>query len=504
MRPSRKTRAGAAPRSRRTNGKRSGGSSRTPLIIGAGVAVVAIAGLLAWMLWPKNGWFDGANMEKFVATQLPLESSLPNKGVDAYIDFSNGMQHAYKDAVIKDNLMGIVNKLTKTSEFYSLANEEITPLGRQDSKEIFNRIVSEKSYDNTSAPIEKTLERILSEQRPAFLMTDFEEFTGGRIQLENYAKKYFTDWLKAGNNITFYVMDFVENGKSKHLYFTVFDDYGQSLVKEIDDALEGKQVNYTRFQLANNLFPAERFYEKQISDGENVKYKGGYFKGGNYHDPNEVDAVSMIDESGTKQSYRVLEGWIAEFYPSQAESWSQILENARMLAEDKLDPQAVREEKVIPFRHLLSERFFNLTLNSGYDIEELDLKVYDVTGQYRKQFDENYQGNDKAVPVYDMLKLGKNSVDDPGQFEVWIDFDPKFSGEFSSPEGQTALYRADVVVKKATPRYDLVNELFAWPGNNSLAESVRNTLQAVNPDDHSSANPDGKIIYSAYFRVNGK
>lgn len=54
MRPSRKTRAGAAPRSRRTNGKRSGGSSRTPLIIGAGVAVVAIAGLLAWMLWPKR------------------------------------------------------------------------------------------------------------------------------------------------------------------------------------------------------------------------------------------------------------------------------------------------------------------------------------------------------------------------------------------------------------------------------------------------------------------
>ena len=165
------------------------------------------------------------------------------------------MQHAYKDTGIKDNLMGIVNKLTKTSEFYSLANEEITPLGRQDSKEIFNRIVSEKSYDNTSAPIEKTLARILKEQRPAFLMTDFEEFTGGRIQLENYAKKYFTDWVKTGKNITFYVMDFVENGKPKHLYFTVFDDYGQRLVKQIDDALEGKHANYTRFQLANNLFP---------------------------------------------------------------------------------------------------------------------------------------------------------------------------------------------------------------------------------------------------------
>lgn len=503
MRPSRKTRA-AAPRSRRTNGKRKGGSSKAPLIIGCAAAFLAIAGLLAWLLWPKTDWFDGSKMEEFVAVQIPSEDKLPDSGVDAYIDFSNGMQHAYKDTGIKDNLMGIVNKLTKTSEFYSLANEEITPLGRQDSKEIFNRIVSEKSYDNTSAPIEKTLARILKEQRPAFLMTDFEEFTGGRIQLENYAKKYFTDWVKTGKNITFYVMDFVENGKPKHLYFTVFDDYGQRLVKQIDDALEGKHANYTRFQLANNLFPVSRSYETQISDGDAVTYKGGYFKGGNYHDANEVDAVSMIDESGTKQAYRVLEGWIAEFYPSQAESWKQILDNSAMLAEEKLDPQAVKDMKVMPFRHLLSERYFDLTCNSGYVIDEIGLKVYDVTGQYRSQFDENYTGNSSAVPVYDFLRLGKTEVDNPGEFEVLVDFDPKFNGTFSSEEGQTALYRVDIVVKKATPRYELVNQLFAWPGNNSLAESVRNTLQAVNPDDHNSTEPDGKIIYTAYFRVNGK
>ena len=108
------------------------------------------------------------------------------------------------------------------------------------------------------------------------------------------------------------------------------------------------------------------------------------------------------------------------------------------------------------------------------------------------------------MSVYDFLRLGKTEVDNPGEFEVLVDFDPKFNGTFSSEEGQTALYRVDIVVKKATPRYELVNQLFAWPGNNSLAESVRNTLQAVNPDDHNSTEPDGKIIYTAYFRVNGK
>ena len=46
MRPSRKTRA-AAPRSRRTNGKRKGGSSKAPLIIGCAAAFLAIAGVLA-------------------------------------------------------------------------------------------------------------------------------------------------------------------------------------------------------------------------------------------------------------------------------------------------------------------------------------------------------------------------------------------------------------------------------------------------------------------------
>ena len=104
------------------------------------------------------------------------------------------------------------------------------------------------------------------------------------------------------------------------------------------------------------------------------------------------------------------------------------------------------------------------------------------------------------MPVYDFLRLGKTEVDNPGEFEVLVDFDPKFNGTFSSEEGQTALYRVDIVVKKATPRYELVNQLFAWPGNNSLAESVRNTLQAVNPDDHNSTEPDGKIIYTAYFQ----
>ena len=54
------------------------------------------------------------------------------------------------------------------------------------------------NYKKQRAPIEKTLERIILNNQPALLMTDFEEYNGGLIQKAAYAKKYFIDWLAKG------------------------------------------------------------------------------------------------------------------------------------------------------------------------------------------------------------------------------------------------------------------------------------------------------------------
>lgn len=471
-------------RGKSSRGRHKGDGKTSPFIF-IGITVIIVGGIIAWLLWPTSkDKVDLSKMEDFVAeTQIELKQVMPDE-TEVYIDFSDGMQWAYKDQSIKDNLTGIVNKLTKTSEFYSLANEKITPMGRQDSKAIYNQIVSDNSYKNTSAPLEQTLARIVEEGHPAFLMTDFEEYSNKQIQQENWAKDYFIKWLKMGNDITFYVMDYTENGKPKHLYFTVFDGKQHSLLKDIDDALVGKVQNYTRFTLSNDNFPMARNYHKDIV-------------GGNYHEikadgtPGN-DNVTMVDERGTKDSYRVIDGYYAEVYPMEAGTWSNVIANAKALSQ-----QGTPEN--LEFKHLISQRYVDLTQNSGYDVEALGLIVTDVTGQFVA-----WQDSTTAQPkvVRDMFQLSMPEDIIPEAYELIIDLDPKFDGTFpNQEESEKALYRLDVVVAKATPKYALVEQLFSWPGNNSLAESVRNALQTCNPDDNLSHMPQGERLFTFYLKM---
>lgn len=479
MRSNTNRRSSSTGRGGRGGGSRSG---KGWLYAAMGVVIVLIVALI---VWPKSSNdIDLSRMEEFVQVQIEVKTNMPDDW-DAYIDFSNGMQWAYKDAVIKDNLVGIVQKLTKYSEFYSLANNVISPMGKQDSKTIYNRIIDDASYRNTSAPMDSMLGRIVERGCPAFVMSDFEEYSGGKIQLVCWAKKYFIDWLNMGNDITFYVMDYMENGKPKHLYFAVFDGKPHALLKDIDDALVGKVCNYTRFTLSNDNFPMARGYYKDII-------------GGNYHEINAngtpgKDNVTLVDERGTSASYRVLEGYYAEVYPLQAGTWANVIANAKALSAPGV-PDNLR------FSHLISQRYMDLTQNTGYDIEELGLIVTDVTGQFVAMVANTVPPS--PVVVKDMFKLANPVVENPSEHEIQIDLDPKFDGIFPHQgQGERALYRLDIVVAKATPRYDLVENLFSWPGNNSLAESVRNALQACNPDDNLSHAPQGKRLFTFYLQM---
>ena len=108
--------------------------------------------------------------------------------------------------------------------------------------ELYNYIMDAKSYQMI-APIEESLKQKTAGNKAALLVTDFEEYNEGQIQQQNFAKKYFIDWLNKGNNIVFYVFDYTENGKPKHLYFTIFDTADHTLLSETDDALKGNVAN---------------------------------------------------------------------------------------------------------------------------------------------------------------------------------------------------------------------------------------------------------------------
>ena len=143
----------------------------------------------------------------------------------AYFDFS-GVYIAYEDPTTAQTFNGITQKVTgslNNYDLYSLANEKIEKLNGEDlhsAANIFAQLHNPSAQGQLYAPIEKTLEKIVKENRSALLVTDFEEYTPGhQIYQQAYSTPYFEEWLKRGKDITFFVTDYKEGSLDKHLYY---------------------------------------------------------------------------------------------------------------------------------------------------------------------------------------------------------------------------------------------------------------------------------------------
>lgn len=413
-----------------------------------------------------------------------------SKGYNAYFDLSDGMLAAYGDLSTKEKLKSVINKITgnkNCQNVYALKDGAITKL-ETNQTELYNYILNPASYAKV-APIEETLKDIVDKGVSAFFITDFEEYSNGVIQQQNYAKQYFVKWLKSNKDITFFVTDYVENGKPKHLYFTVFDSGSHALLKEIEDAFDGQEADYKRFNLTSNNVRIEYTYPSTT-------------KGGCYHDASTgEDIVSCTDESGKGDCFTKFESYQAEYYPFNA-SWNDIVKNAKDLAQPGNTPQ---------YTDLITGPKADLTSLSGYNVTELDVKVTNMQAdftkyagyyEYTKDKTVNVDENGKLLPEYDYTKGGGGTTEVEDMLEYTgsikdgvstlnINFDDDFTGT-NPAVSPSDLLRVDVVIEECSPKYDIVSQLFSWPGNNSLEQAVRNTLQEVNPK--------GKTIYTFFMR----
>lgn len=411
-------------------------------------------------------------------------------GYCAYFDLSDGMLSAYSDPVTKDYLKSIVNKITGNNtckQVYALKNGKVEKLEKSQT-ELYNYILNPKSYAQM-APIEETLKQIVSDDKSAFLITDFEEYTNRSIQQQNYAKKYFEEWLNKGFDISFFVMDYKEGKKNKHLYFTVFDSPSRTLFKDIAAALDGQQVNYKLFNLTTDL----------------VTYTYNYAaatRGGCYHDAATFeDIVSCTNETGEEDCYTIYKEFKSEFYPFEA-TWTDIVSNAKSMSEEGNTPV---------FTHLITGPVADFSLMNGYEIEKLALHISNIQNDFNKftgyydfhKSGANVDEEGKVLPEFDYSKGGGtisevadlfiyNGRLEDGKASINIDFLPGFSGEIANMSSSDLL-RVDVIIAECRPKYGVIDELFAWDGNDSLAQAVRNTLQDINPQ--------GKIIYTFFIRA---
>lgn len=486
-----------------------------------GFGVIACASLLMLNSCGGSSDFSRAYLDKYVEleTKTTLEAHAMKPGLSVYVDFSDGMNAAYSSQLSQDALRKVINVFTgvdQKASFFSLADSKITPLELSQTQ-IYNEIMSAKNYTKPMAPIEETLKTIVEKSQPALLITDFEEYNGGVIQQQNYAKDYFINWLKKGYYITFYKIDYKEGSKPKHLYFTVFDSPSNSLASTVENALMPFIGNgMERFVLAG------RDYSYDIA----TDYPSST-KGGSYHNSNGEDIVSAVYEDGKSEAYyaysgnfrdpeaaknrsnfatlNTLYGPFIQYYPL-GDNFENIISNISATQEEGVEPAD-------KFTHLLSKVYVNFSVQDGFIIKSVKAQVLDFSSAMshfiakleEQSEDEATIGIPADMPaskeVLDMFEANITPAKVPqlkgnGWYEILFDFDPRFKGAIpASMQDERDLLKADIVIADAVPNTEGLSEFFSWPGNNSLEQSVLNTL--IDPD----INPKGSVVITYFLKV---
>ena len=492
-----------SPSRRSRNGRKNHSSSRF-LIVGGSIFAIAIIGFLVWFLTiTPPPTFQRSQLDKYV--EITQKAHLLNDGASVYVDMSDGMNFAYSTVESQKILQAIINKLAANQaiKFFGLADAKITPLVLSHT-ELYNYMLNPKSYDKQRAPIEATLQKIVSENQPALLMTDFEEYKGQVIEQAAYAKKYFITWLANGNNITFYKWNFTEKGKAKHMFLAVFDDNANRLNSLVVNAVSLSDPNIDKYVLAcrDFAYPTSTKY---------ISLK----QGGNYHNDKGVDVVTAVMENGSVNDYisyakpyatatgapgqfaplDISLGTYAEYYPLGV-NWTDAIANAKRMQETGVSDN-------IKYNHLLSDLYIDFGAQNGFNIDEVEVRVFDMSETMMAISEKG-----DSIEIADIEQIDKPEVNmflaasmndvkelPIGWKEITVDFDSQFNGSFIGDVNPTNLFRANIVISKATPNIAEVNNFFGWPGNPSLANSIKETLTA------GSSNPQGRILYTYYLKT---
>lgn len=467
-------------------------------ILAAGLAMLSSCGGGDTANYPQQ-------VQQYFNKDIALASA--NGRTSAYFDLSDGVVLAYKgNADAAQFLNATVQRITSNDscDVYSMAADQITPLKLKQT-ELYNKVMDEASYAQEMAPIERTLGKIVKDGTSALLVTDFEEFTPDRhVQHQSFATRYFVDWLKRGNDITFFVFDFIGDRQLPyHLYFIVFDNKGHELLTRIKECTAGVR-GYREFHLSRDAYSATTSYPSAI-------------KGGNYHDAaSGEDLVTSVPEDGGQAAYHNYgQGARLEYYPLGV-GWADALKNAKDATQPGYTPT---------YTALFRNLFFDFSNTDSYLIRKLGVRVTDVEEDFAKYCDyqaalavtdkassDYYDENGHLLPdydytrqkpqtpeIHDMLELDQQlfqqTMAQSGgkKAEMGITFSPNFHGDIVG--GQPGdLYRVDIVIAEAQPNIGPhLDQLFSWGLNNNLRDAIRNTLLELNPK--------GTVIYSYFVKA---
>ncbi|MBD5340284.1 MAG: hypothetical protein HDR94_01780 [Bacteroides sp.] len=498
----RRTSHNSNSRSRNRSAKKGGSSTSKIVIVALSLIALAGIGFGVWkLLAPTEDYkFSRKHLDTYIKLKSNIHPELLGDGAGVYVDMSDGMNFAYSSAESKAILQGVINKFAndRAINFYELSNSQISPL-ELGHTELYNYMLNPANYKKQKAPIEKTLEKILSANQPALLMTDFEEYKGGVIEQAAYAKRYFIDWLAKGYNITFYKWNFTENRKEKNMFLAVFDDNANRLNNLVATAVKLSNPNLATFVLGGREFayPVSSLYPS-------LK------EGGNYHNSKGQDVVTNVLSNGGAEDFISyskpfasangeagkfapldnLYGALAEYYPIGV-SWADAISNSKQMQQEGIASEDI-------FNHLLSNLYVDFGAQNGYNIEAIEVRTFDMHSTMKEIANNDSTYTEPNAPEVNVFLTADMKTPDgipSGWKEITVDFDPKFNGTFTEGISGSDLMRANIVISKVSANINEAIGFFSWPGNMSLANSVKETLIA------GSSNPQGRILYTYYLKT---
>lgn len=334
-----------------------------------------------------------------------------------FIDNSWGMAPVYKEGLGQEIIAFIQSKLSGSYDFYKMGNDDVVPFQDQSIKGIELQLANNDRQ--SVAPIAKTIDQIVHGNKDAVLITDFEEYEMSRDGdiLGPFAKDDFKDWLMGGHSLNLYYINSGEDALPKKFCIFIFNyDPANPETKN--------KLNLDKFEGFNSIPElTTQFYTVNNSYGGNEKH-------------------AIVANSEDKEAFDVnnSEGALTSF--SKINSKAEILDFSGLSLGElystyfyPFDSEDNEPKNNIVFSR---ELFFDFSNNINYQVQNLDIEVFDVSNLFTVFEKEKWALENKP-------KLTK----DDGNNVIWSEedaLDEKITAMFeknSDKIKEDALFRVD-------------------------------------------------------------
>lgn len=498
------------------------------------VSLISCGGNEEETAWDVPLSFYNENILAYHEAALGTQSKEKSGNQSVYVDFSDGLVQAYTSETNRKVVDYITQKMVGSSiDWYGLGKNHngVGKMEYENDRDIYNKVISPSSYVDIMAPIEEALNRIISSSNDALLITDFEEYTpDGKEQKYAYAKDYFIKWVESGNSITFYYSSYTEtNGKSKlsgvkNLYFVIFN-YGEidenSLLTKFNKAIESRglsdlkifEINPKPYSVFNNYGGNQKTGLTLDTDVENkTALEVGDKEGAllNYYNaflnnqrPFEAFEFGQNLNDLYDFYFKANGRFARNLFLDVSNNSSFILTNVKVEVTDVTNDyenyvRSIEALRNVP--HLVKDEGNNDIWDEA-KMNEIMLECYENnTKNLKKEYIYHYTPGSKVSEVFDfdVTIFSDRLKNSPKEVELITTFHKNFTWKFSNSD--PIILRIDYVIESTQENYSAQIDEFKWNSiinaaygvNESLSESIRNTLQAVKPKG---------ILYSYYLKL---